>query len=151
MSPGRWRERAGLLLGLALLSIAAWRGFAVLEEAASWSPESAADALPLYLTTQVVASGGDPTDPGALAAAYRQHGVQTHALLFSTLYPASLPSLLQPIADRPWPAFLQAVRRLSLWTWFLGLAFAGAGSAGPRRRVLGAGVGAVVAMFGQPL
>ncbi len=151
MTAGRWRDTLLAVVGLVLLAAAGWRAAAVLDASSNWSAAAAADALPLYLTTQVVAAGGDPTDPAALEAAYRAQGVQTHALMFSTLYPASVPALLQPLADRPWPDFLQAIRRLSLGGWVLGLALAGAGSAGPGRRILGAGIGALFSVVGQPL
>lgn len=145
------RRRLLALVGVVLLAAAAWQSRVVFEAGSAWTAAAAADALPLYLTTRVVAQGGDPTDMAALQQAYQELGLQTRVLMFSTLYPASLAALLQPLAELSWPDFLHRLRQLVLAAWVLGLALAGAGTAGPGRRLLGAGVGAAFAVWGQPL
>lgn len=144
-------DRGGQALGVVLLAWSGWQATQVLAAASAWSPAAAADALPLYLTTVVVSQGGDPTDPAALEAAHASLGLSARALLYSVLYPASLPALLQPWADLGWAEFLARFRVLALATWWAGLSLAGAGGAGPGRRTLGAGLGAAFAVLGQPL
>lgn len=76
--------------------------------------DEAADALPLFLATVTMAEGGDPGDRLALRASYEARGLRARAATYSTLYPATLPALLRPVAGLDWPAFVHLWRGVLL-------------------------------------
>ncbi len=108
-----------------------------------------ADAVPLYLSAVASATGRDPTRAADLEAVYRERRVGVPVALFSTLYPSTAGALLRPAAELSWPAFAYGFRRV-LWVGgLLGAALTGA-AALPRRRLLGAAIGLLLASFASP-
>jgi len=139
------------LIGVGFLSTGAWQASRVLAAAEAWRPERVADALPLYLSARAWALGLDPSDPHVLQQVFVDEGLQVYSRLFSTLYPPTAAALLSPLVAGGFGAFLSLWRPLILGVFLAGGAAAGASSAAPGRRLLGAGLGTWLAACAWPL
>lgn len=100
---------------------------------------SASDSLPLYLGTNALAQGLDPTQSSDLEVVYAAMDGSVSKALFSVLYPTTMFVMLQPLAGLSHPGFLFYWRGILFGVVLLGMALAGSVGV-TRRRALTAGV-----------
>jgi hypothetical protein len=149
-SSGGAARRAGpvvlgaLVAAVAVAAVVRWTGETRVSLRRA-SASQAADALPVYLGIATARRGGNPTRAPDLAGAYEAERLQVPASHFSTLYPASTPTLLRPLAPRGWERFVGGWRSVLLASAVVA-GVAGAASGAPLRRAwIAAPIGAAAA------